>query len=85
MFFGYVIDTETDIAFLHIIVFSSSTTVSIEGRDLVERMLHADPEKRISASHALKHAWIKRRAPEASWEEAKNPEATAGDGACMVQ
>jgi len=59
--------------------------ISIEGRDLVERMLHADPERRISASDALKHAWIRRRAPEAFWENGNESEAAAGEAACTVQ
>lgn len=36
--------------------------VSIEGRDLVERMLEVDPAKRIGPSEALRHPWITRRA-----------------------
>ncbi|KAL7543707.1 hypothetical protein ACHAXR_013201 [Thalassiosira sp. AJA248-18] len=36
--------------------------VSIEGRDLVERMLVVDPLKRIGPSEALRHPWITRRA-----------------------
>jgi len=35
-------------------------TVSIEGRDLVEKMLERDPKKRIEARRALGHPWIKR-------------------------
>mmetsp|Transcript_60396 Transcript_60396/g.178887 ORF Transcript_60396/g.178887 Transcript_60396/m.178887 type:complete len:95 (-) Transcript_60396:492-776(-) len=37
--------------------------VSVEGRDLVEKMLHTNPSIRISATDALQHPWIKRRAP----------------------
>jgi serine/threonine protein kinase len=37
-------------------------SVSLEGRDLVERMLERDPSKRIVASKALEHPWITRRA-----------------------
>ena len=36
--------------------------VSIEGRDLIERMLVVDPIKRIGPSEALRHPWITRRA-----------------------
>ena len=36
--------------------------VSIEGRDLVEKLLTRDPTKRIDASKALQHPWITRRA-----------------------
>lgn len=37
-------------------------TVSIEGRDLIERLLVVDPSKRIGPSEALRHPWITRRA-----------------------
>lgn len=35
--------------------------ISIEGRDLVEKMLESDPKKRITPSKALLHPWITRR------------------------
>lgn len=38
--------------------------VSIEGRDLLEKMLVTDPAKRISPIKALRHPWITRRAPQ---------------------
>mmetsp|Transcript_30485 Transcript_30485/g.63390 ORF Transcript_30485/g.63390 Transcript_30485/m.63390 type:complete len:174 (+) Transcript_30485:1-522(+) len=38
-------------------------SVSIEGRDLIERMLVVDPAKRIGPNEALRHPWITRRAP----------------------
>ena len=38
--------------------------VSIEGRDLLEKMLVTDPAKRISPIEALRHPWITRRAPQ---------------------
>ena len=38
--------------------------VSIEGRDLLEKMLVTDPTKRISPIEALRHPWITRRAPQ---------------------
>jgi len=38
-------------------------SVSIEGRDLIEKMLQRDPERRITPSKALLHPWITRRAP----------------------
>lgn len=37
-------------------------SVSVEGRDLIERMLVVDPWKRIGPSEALRHPWITRRA-----------------------
>lgn len=37
------------------------STISLEGRDLVERMMKPNPKERISASEALKHPWITRR------------------------
>lgn len=36
--------------------------VSIEGRDLIEKMLTADPSARITPTDALRHPWITRRA-----------------------
>ena len=41
-----------------------SFKVSIEGRDLIERMLVVDPAKRIGPREALRHPWITRRAPQ---------------------
>lgn len=38
-----------------------SDIISVEGRDLVEKMLEKDPMKRITAERALNHAWIRRR------------------------
>jgi len=38
-------------------------SISIEGRDLIEKMLQRDPETRITPSKALLHPWITRRAP----------------------
>ncbi len=42
--------------------FYFSNLVSVEGRDLVEKLLTKDPSKRISAKKALGHPWITRRA-----------------------
>ena len=36
--------------------------ISVEGRDLIEKMLIADPLARISPADALRHPWITRRA-----------------------
>lgn len=36
--------------------------ISVEGRDLIEKMLIADPMARISPADALRHPWITRRA-----------------------
>ena len=69
--------------------FFATRPVSIEGRDLVERMLHHDPEKRITASEALKHPWITRRAPAASKTRTTEEQATSKmetiESACVVQ
>lgn len=40
---------------------NSPNAVSVEGRDLIEKMLVADPSKRIGPSEALRHPWITRR------------------------
>jgi len=58
-------NTENDSCLLRII----TCTVSVEGRDLVERMLQADPLKRIEAADALRHPWITRRAARTQWIE----------------
>lgn len=44
------------------IVLKIIPSVSLEGRDLVEKLLTRDPLKRIDASKALQHPWITRRA-----------------------
>jgi calcium-dependent protein kinase len=36
--------------------------VSADGKDFVKKMLAYDPAKRISASDALQHKWIKEKA-----------------------
>ena len=36
-------------------------TVSVEGRDLIEKMLEPNPSARISPADALRHPWITRR------------------------
>jgi len=36
--------------------------ISVEGRDLIEKMLIVDPSARISPADALRHPWITRRA-----------------------
>ncbi len=38
------------------------SSVSVEGRDLVEKMLKRDPSERIDPLKALQHPWITRRA-----------------------
>ncbi len=35
--------------------------VSVEGRDLVEKLMARDPVKRIDAAKALQHPWFTRR------------------------
>ena len=37
-------------------------SVSLEGRDLVEKLMTKDPSKRINARKALEHPWLTRRA-----------------------
>lgn len=73
----------------HIPYLYPATVVSIEGRDLVERMLHHDPAKRITAAEALKHPWITRRAPPSkAWTEqhrASGLEPRTLESACIVQ
>lgn len=46
---------------LTILLYSHSFTVSLEARDLVEKMLERDPKDRISAKDALQHPWIVNR------------------------
>lgn len=49
--------------FSHIVSTSARLfTVSVEGRDLIEKMLVIDPSRRIGPSEALRHPWITRRA-----------------------
>jgi serine/threonine protein kinase len=47
----------------------TSILVSIEGRDLVEKLLEPDPKRRIEAADALKHPWITRRTTRPAWME----------------
>jgi serine/threonine protein kinase len=47
----------------------TSMLVSIEGRDLVEKLLEPDPKRRIEAADALKHPWITRRTTRPAWME----------------
>ena len=51
--------------------------VSSEGLDLVQKMLKFDPDKRISASQAVKHEWIK------NLTEGINVDETLATGALM--
>jgi len=48
--------------------------VSNEGKDLLKKLLERNPKKRISASEALEHPWIKHQATKAviKKEDAKN-------------
>ena len=60
-------------------------SVSVEGRDLVERMLERDPSKRIEPSKALQHAWIRRRtSPRKVPTEIPNPAESPSDFACSI-
>jgi serine/threonine protein kinase len=49
--------------------FHTINLVSVEGRDLLEKMLTVDPSKRIGPSEALRHPWITRRVPSRSNED----------------
>jgi len=39
-------------------IFPSELNISSLAKDLISKMIHPDPEKRIAASEALKHEWI---------------------------
>jgi serine/threonine protein kinase len=56
--------------------------ISIEGRDLVEKMLERDPLKRISASKALSHPWITRRV--SSRDREKHSIENMDDFSCVI-
>ena len=61
------------------------STVSLEGRDLVERMLKPNPAERISAAEALKHPWITRRTSALNIEhEDMNGDHFDGPHACSI-
>lgn len=38
------------------------TTISAEAKDLIRKMLHTDPQERISAEQALQHPWFEQSA-----------------------
>lgn len=58
--------------------------VSVEGRDLVEKMLERDPSKRIAPSKALQHPWITRRATKKILRETPNNAESQSDFACSI-
>jgi serine/threonine protein kinase len=76
------------------------SAVSLEARDLVERMLKADPMKRPSAREALEHAWIQEHCTQneqycknqsdftvgddASGEISQNSDASVLENACVI-
>lgn len=43
------------------LVFPPETIISSNGKDLIRRLLHKDPTRRLSLTDALEHCWIKRR------------------------
>lgn len=47
-------------------LFPSELNLSSLSKDLISKMIHPDPDKRITASEALKHEWIINQAMEAS-------------------
>lgn len=61
------------------------TSVSVEGRDLVEKMLERDPSKRIEPKKALQHPWITRRAERSKIPaETKSSNESLEDFACSI-
>ena len=60
------------------------STVSVEGRDLVEQMLERDPSKRIEPKKALQHPWITRRATPNKPTMTTSSKASLEDFACSI-
>jgi serine/threonine protein kinase len=60
------------------------SSVSIEGRDLVEQMLERDPSKRIEPKKALQHPWITRRAIRNKSAVTSSSQASLEDFACSI-
>lgn len=59
-------------------------SVSIEGRDLVEKMLERDPLKRIEPKKALQHPWITRRATQSKLKQDATRTESLNDFACSI-
>lgn len=60
-------------------------SVSVEGRDLVEKMLERDPSKRIEPKKALQHPWITRRAERSKIPtETESSNESLEDFACSI-
>jgi serine/threonine protein kinase len=60
------------------------STVSIEGRDLVEKMLERDPSKRIEPKKALQHPWITRRATQNKLNQVSIRTESQNEFACCI-
>jgi len=61
--------------------------ISVEGRDLLEKMLEKDPSKRVQADKALQHPWIKRRVEvekKQMLKQAPSHSEPAFDFACVI-
>lgn len=59
-------------------------SISIEGRDLVEKMLERDPSKRIDPKKALEHPWITRRATDKNISVQRNRKEVLENFACTI-
>ena len=59
-------------------------SISIEGRDLVEKMLERDPSKRIDPKKALQHPWITRRATDKNISGPRNRKEVLENFACTI-
>lgn len=60
------------------------SSVSIEGRDLVEKMLERDPLKRIEPKKALQHPWITRRATQNKLKQESTRIESQNEFACAI-
>lgn len=79
MFYGMSFQRMTNAFFI-------CPVVSLEGRDLVEKLLDKDPTKRIDASKALQHPWITRRASRMTQATPQGDDDSfnANDFACVI-
>lgn len=56
-------------AHIHASTLSAVSIVSLEARDLAQKMLERDPTQRVSAKDALEHPWIVNRVTKADEEQ----------------